>query len=530
MKPVPPLNYQLRDYQNAFIGDVLKQIDNAGDNPSFLYAAPTGSGKSLMILTLHSFLPDNVVVTPRLEIVAGMLRQCGIDVSTWSTDKLAAEALEYRITTPLRLRNMLAAGTLPFRPTSIIWDEAHHRSADSYQDIRAYLGSGLLEVGLTASPFRGTPKGTEEFLAAWDSLTWILTYPQAAERGVIAVPRCEIWPLVDDDTIDVVNGEFVVSAAEGAAMSVVADVVLRCQQFHRARFAPPNDRGDDVVIGSQWDRPTIFAVSTTDTARQLAAALRNAALPAVAVTQDTPRQERAAVFAACERAEVAIVQIDVVSEGVDLKLRRLIDLRPTLSPVKWLQQIGRICRPTPAGEPPPEYICCCRNLERHCYLYDGLIPPAAVATAQQAFERPSARAGMRAVGVEGMGRFAAAQLPLADGTTGTMYNLTAVEGFRRTEYAVLLHPCSSQPLYATRENTKTAEGNVAWGKWQLAEKLPDLRGFQSAPPKTLSDKQRAWHARSAARYGLDPNGDINRRNFAALPILADLGLSLKGGA
>jgi superfamily II DNA or RNA helicase len=525
LKPIPPLPYELRDYQNACVGDVMKTLDE-GKPGSWLYAAPTGSGKSAMILTLHSFLPDNLTITPRLEIVAGFLRALGEPVDEWSTERLATEALNYRITTPIRARNMLAAGTLPFRPTSVIWDEAHHRAADSYGDIRAYLGGGIAEIGFTASPFRGTAAGTEEFLDSWDALTWVLDYPTAVARGVIAMPACEIWPLVDDDEIEVVNGEFTVRGAADAVATAFGDVAERCAGFRRLRHLPPNAAGEN-VYASAWDRPTIFSVSTTAGAISLADILTGNNLPAVAITQDTPREERARTFAACERAELAIVQIDVVSEGVDLKLRRLIDLRPTLSPVKWLQQVGRITRPTKPGELVPQYICCNRNLERHAYLYNGMIPPNVVAVAQQAFVRPSRRAGARAVGVENLGRFAATELPLADGSTGVMYNLTAVEGFVKKEYAVLLHPCSSEPLYAARENVRGAEGNVTYGRWKAIDRLPDVRGFQSATAKAVSEKQAAWWQRSAGAFGLDPKAAVTRRNFSALPILVDLGARLK---
>lgn len=543
-----------RDYQEQFVGDVFTQLNEQGTGDcAFLYASPTGTGKSVMELTLLTYLPDSILVTPRLEIVADMLEKGGVDTSKWSDAKLAAEALQYRITTPIRLRNMLAKGELPWRPDAVIWDEAHHRSADSYQDIRAYLGSGIAEIGLTASPFRGTPKGTEEFLGSWRNLTWVLTYPGAAERGYISVPRCEVWPLADDDELEVASGEITVHSAEEMVRPVLDEVVERCQRFGRnsCNLDPDGFRVDE---GRCWDRPTIFSVPSTDIARELAGRLEAAGLPARAVTQDTPREDRVRIFAACERANVAIVQIDVVSEGVDLKLRRLIDLRPTLSPVKWLQQVGRITRPVypplcdrciSHGMPriecdhcrerlraaAPEYYCTNRNLERHCYLYDGLIPPSAVAAAQQAFGRPSSRTGARAVGLENLGRFTGAELPLADGTTGVMYNLTAVEGFKKLEYAVLVHPCSQQPLYAKRENQRSEAGQtVAWGTWEAIDKLPDLRGFGSAPPKSLSEKQRAWWQRAAKSHGLNPTGDVNRRNFAALPILKDLGVKLGGAS
>lgn len=543
------LNVQgtLRPYQAAFFADAMQTLD-AGEPGSWLYASPTGTGKSIMELTLLGFLPDFMLVTPRLEIVAGMLEKGGIDCKHWSADKLAAEALEYRITTPIRFRNLLAKGELGWRPQGIIWDEAHHRSADSYQDIRAYLGK-VPEFGLTASPFRGTAKGTEEFLEQWDSLTWILTYPQAAADGHIAVPACAIWPLIDDDEIEVANGELIVRGTEDAVLSRIDAIVERCRVFGRGwqNHIAENPQTGGVAAfttASKWDRPTIFAVPTTETAVQLAIALTAEGLEAHAVTQNTPRRERAGLFAACERSEIAIVQIDVVSEGVDLKLRRLIDLRPTMSPVKWLQQVGRVTRPpkkcdkcsllrSHGGcycEPKPEYICCNRNLERHGYLYEGLFPAKAIAAAQQAFGSPTARAGARAVGIENLGRFTGSELPLADGTIGTMYQLTSVEGMSKKEYAILLHPCSSQPLYAARENTRSGDGSASYGKWRMIEKLPDMRGFGSAPAKTVSDKQRAWWQRAAASRGLDPKAEPDRRNFAALPVLTDLGIALKGGA
>ncbi|AMV28827.1 Type III restriction enzyme, res subunit [Gemmata sp. SH-PL17] len=511
-----------RDYQDTFLCDVLQTLDDAAPGDSFLYASPTGTGKSFMELLLMPWLPDALLITPRLEIVAGMLQKGGVDTSKWSDERLAKEALEYRITTPIRARNMLAKGELPWRPDAVIWDEAHHRSADSYEDIRAYLG-GAVEIGLTASPFRGTPLGTEQFLESWKSLTWVMTYPQAAVDGYIAVPRCETWALSDDDEVEVTNGEITVRGAEEIVRPRLADVVERCNTFRRF-IGSPDENGNLEDRTTCWDRPTIFAVPSTDIARELAAMLEAAGLPARAVTQDTPRAERNTIFAACERGSVAIVQIDVVSEGVDLKLRRLIDLRPTLSPVKWLQQVGRITRP---GEAAPEYICCNRNLERHCYLYDGLIPPAAVAASQAAFGNPSRRAGVRVVGAENLGRFSAAELPFADGTVGVMYNLTAVEGFQKKEYAILMHPCSSQPLYAARENERSTEGQtVSWGRWRAVDKLPDLRGFASASAKSLSDKQRQWWQRAAQSKGLSATADVNRKNFVALPILTDLGLKL----
>jgi hypothetical protein len=285
--------------------------------------------------------------------------------------------------------------------------------------------------------------------------------------------------------------------------------------------------GEEVEVRVEWDRPTMFAVPSTQIAYDLANTLTLAGMPANAVTQDTLRSTRNHIFRRTVARECALVQIDVVSEGVDLPIRRLIDLRPTLSPVKWMQQLGRITRP---GVPQPEYICTNRNLERHGYLFDGLLPPSTMATAQTAFAKPSKRAGARVVGLEGLGKFSGTELPLLGGLTGHMYAVTSVEGYKRKDYVILAHPCSSTPIVAYRESTVNDRQERDWGKFQRVERLPDLGGYASAPAKTVSERQAAWWGRDAARFGLDPAAKVTRRNFVALPVLKDLQTALVGSS
>ncbi len=461
-----------------------------------------------MALLLLEACPGGWLVTPRVEIIRGFLEKLGVDCADWSEELVVAYAwLHHRITTPIRLRNRLASGSILDRPPYVILDEAHHDISDSWQELQTYLGR-VPRVGLTATPFRGTPKSTAEFLKQWgDEITWILTLKQASEGGYLAVPTPSIWPLVDDDKIEVVNGDIHVKAAGAAVKGRIGEVVERCLPF--------------VGGAEMWDRPTMFSVPTIEVAGLLATALNNAGLPAISVTQETSGKDRVAAFKATVACTAALVQIAVVSEGVDLPIRRLIDLAPTLSPVRWLQLCGRITRPTPAGEPPPEYICCCRNLARHCYLYEGLMPAKYIAVAQAAFP-PSKREGMRAIGLEAVGKFKAAELPLRDGLKGSMYSITAMEGFKRTDYCVLLHPCNSEPVIASRSSTRAEDGTMAWGRWARCAELPELIGFASASNQPLTDKMSAWWKRSANNFGLDAEAKVTKKSFAALPVLADL--------
>jgi hypothetical protein len=440
-----------------------------------------------------------------------MLEKQGVATAGLSEQRLADAGLARGLTTPVRLRNRMRDGRLDFQPEALLIDEVHHSTALTYQELRLMACCPVL--GWTATPYRGTPRGTAEFLAFWGQPVWVITLAEAAGQGVVSLPSFRVCPLVDDDVISVSpSGEFVVTSCGQAVQDRLGAVVELCRPL---------------VDGRRWDRPTMLALPSVETATACLRAFEAAGAPAALVTGDTTQAARQQAFAAAVARERALLQIGVVSEGVDLPLRRLIDLLPTLSPVRWAQLLGRVTRPVPAGEAAPEYWGCCRNLERHAYVLEGLVPPAAVAQAQSAFGRPSARAGVRVLGLEGLGRFRAVELPLLGGVRGQLYCVQHVEGTQVRQWAVLVHPAAAEPVVATRLNAR-GEGGTAYGRWRPHDGLPEINGgFASVPAGGLTPKQELWWRRSAARHGLDPCARVNRRSFAALPVLADLRLRLE---
>jgi hypothetical protein len=409
------------------------------------------------------------------------------------------------IVTPIKLRNSLASCVRRRRPKWLVLDECHHHNAQTYAEIDAMLG-GAPTVGYTATPYRGAPRGTAEFLERWGDVYWILTERQAVQRGVVAVPVCQVLPLVDDDEIAVVNGDIQVTRTGEAIMSRLDAIVDFCRPL---------------VHDGTWDRPTLFAFPTVDSAAGAVSRLNATGLPAAMVVAGTSPEQRQAAFTATVARQSALVQRNVVSEGVDLpELRRLIDCRPTLSPVFWLQCLGRIRRPVSPGEPPPEYFCTNRNLARHCYLLEGILPLDTVREAQEAFPTPSRRHGIRVIGLENLGRFRATALPLAGGMTGIMYAFSALEGNQVVEIAVLVHPAKANPLVATRRNACKDDGTRAYGRWRRLPELPQINdGFASLPASEISPKQRAWWRREAAMRGLDPQASVRISAQITLPIL-----------
>src|SRR5436190_182587 len=437
--PLPRLPFTPRPYQEEAFYDGMN-LATSQPNKWHGFICPTGTGKSIYLLMWLHRIPNSVLITPRVEIISGMLDKLKIYPNTM--DELIQTAGNYGIFTPIRFRNILARGELSYIPSVCLLDECHHAEADSWKDIDMYL-NGCTVIGTSASWFRGTPKGTQEFRERWDTVKQVLTLKDALANNYCTMPVPSMWPLIDDDLIDIVNGELKVSTCNEMIADNINLIVERSKQFYSTR-------------GKVWDRPTMYSVPSRDTAYMLADALTQSKLPAHAITQDTSRVDRAKIFHWTVNQDVALVQIDVVSEGVDLPIRRLIDIRPTMSPVKWLQQIGRIMRPT---DMPPEYICVCRNLERHGYLMEGMLPSSAIKEAQEAFTddkgipQYSKRSGSRALGLEGLGRFIKTPIHMLNGLTAFAYNLISMDGYTRREYFALIHPNELQPLYAIREST-----------------------------------------------------------------------------
>lgn len=455
-----------------------------------LIASATGTGKSYVELDLLAREPGGVLLTPSNEIITSLLQKLGHETPS-STARLKTLAADNSIYTPMSFRNSLLRGEME-PPRYLLWDEVHHQTAATWTDVTTL--TEVHEIGLTATPYRGTARGTIEFRETWGEPDWIYTYPDAIERGYISLPTFKTVPLLDDDIIEVQAGEFHVSNVESETRSRLMELATLIKSY-------------------PLDRPTMVAMPTRALCAELAAMLPGSSI----VTGDTKRKDRDAAYEACLACKSILIQIAVVGEGIDLAIRRIFDACPTLSPVRWVQLIGRLMRP--GGE--SEYIGTNRNLLRHVYALQCVIPTDAVADAQEFFGLGTRSAG-RAFGLEGLGRFKANPLPLANGLQGEVYLLEQSNAGEVTQYACICHPVHESPLWAVRIN---AAG--VYGRWAVTESPEGFKGFTSADGREPSDKQKAWWTKAARRYGLDPEAKLNRRSFAALPILADLGVILE---
>lgn len=487
------------------------------------YSAPTGTGKGTIEMALLADLVtsgvDAWIVTPSLEVVRGFLERCGLDpqaLEDSSADRLAELGASIHVTTPVRLRNQVLRGERAM-PDVVIVDEAHHNTeGGDVSGLLFALAPLACWIGFTATPYRGTTKETQEFERTWNEIVEVMTIPEAVEGGYWALPTFEVVGLVDDDKIRLTGGDFEVQASGKAVGSRVEELAeLVAQRMDRDRI------------------PTVVLVPSREAAGLVVEALDRHGVPARLVTAETPATARALAYRECREGSSVLVSVRVVSEGVDFPwLGRIVDARPTMSPVLFVQALGRLTRPKSYR---PEYICVCRNLERHSWLLGGLVPRGVVAQSQAAFGPGGSKRGAgRAIGFEAVGRFKPIPLPLLGGVTGTMFVLysTDRETGMTTEWAILLDPTSEHPIVATREVGANADGTRAYGSWRRAAMPNDLMGYgTSQHTGPLSEKMHAWWRRSAASRGLDPDAVISRRQFVALPLLFDIRASLlPGGA
>src|SRR5688572_8078187 len=174
---------QLRPYQETAVNVGCEFFRGANPEDNLLLASPTGTGKTYIQLAIWKLFADCWIITPRVEIIYGMLNKLGIATDDADTDAMDQLAYDLRITTPIKLRNRLLAGAMRTPPGRLIIDEAHHDTAKTYAQIRLMLDAPAL--GMTATPYRGTPKSTAEFLALWGEPEWIITYPQAHAMGYL---------------------------------------------------------------------------------------------------------------------------------------------------------------------------------------------------------------------------------------------------------------------------------------------------------------------------------------------------------
>jgi superfamily II DNA or RNA helicase/HKD family nuclease len=227
----------------------------------------------------------------------------------------------------------LAGGQLskidPNRFDVIIIDEFHHAEAPTYRKIIEYF-KPLELIGLTATPERADGKRVQDIFF----------------DGRIAA-ELRLWEALDLQLLTPFNYYGIGDTTDFSSINWNSG---KYDQTELSKILTGNDVRDRLVLKELQRKISdlagmkalVFCVSV-EHANHISAMLYKAGIVAETVLGTTKESQREASVARLSAGEIqAIVTVDVFNEGIDIpSVDTLIMLRPTESPVLFLQQLGR---------------------------------------------------------------------------------------------------------------------------------------------------------------------------------------------
>lgn len=305
-----------------------------------LIVAATGSGKTVVSALDYKRIVESsgkgktlLYVVHRHEI----LKQARRTFAEVMKDTSFGEILGFG-STPTKWRHVFATvqslnddrleGLESSRFDYIVIDEAHHSHADSYRKILAKFQPEEL-LGLSATPERADGinvqdeifDGVASELRLWDALDASLLAPfHYFGIGDETNFSNLSWARGKYDTRELSNLLTGKSSRDRLMLKELARKVPNLQTMK-----------------------AIFFCADVNHAAYITSLLNEKGIIAESVVGDTPTDVRQERFARLETGDIqAIVSVDVLNEGFDLPcIDTLVMLRPTESPVIFLQQLGR---------------------------------------------------------------------------------------------------------------------------------------------------------------------------------------------
>lgn len=334
---------KMRDYQQTLMAETVAACC---EYQRVLAVSPTGSGKSVMIAHLvEQGLTKRLltlITVPRailVDQISNTLTKYGIPHSFVATGKPYDPNQRVFVCGIEALRLRKEQLGLDINVDQVIVDEAAHSCAATWKEcIESFELANV--VGFTACPERLDGSGLGD---VYQHMCIGPTSAELMERGHLAryIAYAPVMP--DLKGIRTTAGDY----ARGALAE---------------RMDTPKLAGDLVKSWRQYADELLtmgFCVSVAH-AQHCADVFNQAGIPAIALHAKTPKAEQDRAVAAFARREyLAIFSCDLFSEGVDVaswsgidvQVKCVLLIRPTKSLAMYLQQVGRLLRPSADGLP-----------------------------------------------------------------------------------------------------------------------------------------------------------------------------------
>jgi len=342
---------QLRGYQTRAIDD-LRAAYRAGARAPLL-CLPTGGGKTI----IFSAIAQSAVARGRKVLILvhrrELLHQASRKLTAIGVDHGLIAAGVPTSDQPVQVASVQTLvrrlASMTWQPSLIIIDEAHHAAAGSWDRVLRHWPDAY-RLGVTATPCRLDGRGLS---SAFDHLVLSPSVADLIFWGFLSASRIYAPPVMADLTgIRKRAGDY---AADQAADAMNRPTVTGDAIAHYQRLA----------AGQQ----AIAFCCSIDHANSVCSAFTAAGINAATLLGNTTNRDQI-VAAFGDGTLQILVTVDVVSEGFDIPAASCaILLRPTQSLGLYLQQVGRVLRPSP-GKPHALVLDHVGNVTRHGFPDD----------------------------------------------------------------------------------------------------------------------------------------------------------------
>lgn len=313
---------ELNDSQRKAVEDILAQIESGNVNRVVVNGMP-GSGKTIVAVYLMKYLADS-------EEFAG--KKIGFVVPQTSLRKTMK--FIFRSIYGLTPSQVLSPSDITKKKYDILLvDEAHHSAANSYKKVLDYFEPKLW-LGMTATPDKRDDnlEGRNIYEIFNHQIAYEIRLQDAMEEDLLC--PFHYFGITDLD--------------------IIADAGKSSEEkVENFRYLTSEERVENVMkqaeyFGYSGDRVKgLIFCSRIDEAKELSKKFNDKGWRTLVLSGSDSEEARAAAIErlAGEESEDAldyIISVDIFSEGVDVpEINQVIMLRPTESPIVFIQQLGR---------------------------------------------------------------------------------------------------------------------------------------------------------------------------------------------
>lgn len=366
----------LHDFQEDLRDQIRELVlirDKDGNHRRGLLYLPTGAGKTRVTTeSIVGMLRDEELASPMLWI-AQSEELCEQAIVSWTEvwraigDKRPLELTRYWgdyeadeslqelqvvVATDAKLASMIDRGSHAHRwlqdAKLVVVDEAHTAGSPTYTKILTWLGivrdargarTDRPLLGLTATPYRGTNEAVNrQFVARFgerrlNALDEEDPIGQLRAKQVLSSVEHQLLDgiIVTDSPTEGLHGGQAWDDVSGAILAKLGDNLDRTQQLV------------DHIMRQDPDWPILVFTPSVVSAHVTAALIRSLGRSAEAVDGQMRGQERRRKVDEFKSGETKVlVNCDLLSQGFDApKVRALYIARPTFSPNRYVQMVGR---------------------------------------------------------------------------------------------------------------------------------------------------------------------------------------------